>query len=478
MKLKREGRVLFGKRTRAGSYSAFAAVIVIALAVCVNALAASLPSTATKLDLTSQSLFSLSDQTRRIVKSIDKDVTLYLLATSGYEDASIMRLLERYEDLNSHITVQTVDPSEKPTFLDGYELSVTELYENSVIVDAGDRYRLVGYDDIYVTDYQMDYYSYNYSTSHSFDGENALTNAIHYVTNESLPKVYALTGHGESELGDNVKEMLAQDNMEYEKLSILSAEAVPQDAGVIVINTPESDISEEEAGMLCAWLDEGGRIVVLTSYIDEGEMENLMKVTSHMGLGAQTGLIIEGDSNKHLTRYPYYLLPDINSHEITSALMEGGYYILTPMSQPLFETEASDAEVTFLLNTSDSAYLKKDGMNTESIEKEEDDETGSFHVGAASEKGEGKLVWFASEALLDPSIDRMVSGANTNVFMNALNWMCDQVESISIRSKSLDAEGLVITGAQSNMLSIALVGGVPAMIAGFGAYVCVRRKKK
>ncbi|MBQ6717220.1 MAG: Gldg family protein, partial [Clostridia bacterium] len=155
-------RGLMGKRARAGSYSAFACAIVIALCVLVNGFFASLPSSVTQLDLTSQSLYSLSDQTKRIVRSVDNDVNLYILATTGYEDASIMRLLERYADLNDHIKVTPVDPAVKPTFLDAYDLSVSQLYENSVLVDANGRYRLVSYPDIYVTDYQMDYYSYNY----------------------------------------------------------------------------------------------------------------------------------------------------------------------------------------------------------------------------------------------------------------------------------------------------------------------------
>ena len=476
--MKKTNNALKRKRTGAGSYSAIATIIVIALAVCANALAGSLPASVTQLDLTSQSLFSLSDQTIRIVKSVDQDVTMYLLASSGYEDQTIMRLLERYRDLNSHVKIETVDPALKPTFLNGYDLSVSNLYENSVIVDSNGRYRLVGYDEIYITDYEMDYYSYSYTTTNSFDGENALTNALHYVTNDSLPKVYMLTGHGESKLGENITSLLSQDNMEYDSLSLLTLDAVPEDASVIVISAPSTDLSEEEADLLINWLDNGGRIVLFTYYIDEGGMQNLLTVTSHMGVTAKTGLIVEGDAGMHLSRYPYYLLPEIESHEITDAVKDAGYYILMAMSQPIVEAENSDATVSFFLNTSDEAYLKAKGMNTETIDKENGDETGTFSVGAACEKGEGRLVWFATETMLDSSIDRMVSGANSNTFMNAVNWMCDQIESISIRAKSLDVEGLTVTGEERNHLSILMIGVLPMCIVGLGTAVTIRRKRK
>ncbi|MBE5791588.1 MAG: hypothetical protein E7322_05445 [Clostridiales bacterium] len=471
-------RGLMGKRARAGSYSAFACAIVIALCVLVNGFFASLPSSVTQLDLTSQSLYSLSDQTKRIVRSVDNDVNLYILATTGYEDASIMRLLERYADLNDHIKVTPVDPAVKPTFLDAYDLSVSQLYENSVLVDANGRYRLVSYPDIYVTDYQMDYYSYNYTTTTSFDGENALTNAIHYVTNENLPKIYALSGHGESELSESAREMLSLDNMTLEKISLFSYEAIPEDASVILINAPTSDLSDAEAELMTAWLAEGGKILLLTNYIDEGEMTNLLSVTEYMGLTAKTGLIIEGDSNRHLARYPHYLLPEIENHEITDALKDGGYYILSAMSQPIEETEDNEANVTFLLTTSESAYLKAAGMNTQTTQKEDSDETGAFNVAATSQMGEGQLVWFSNGALLDENVDMLVSGANSNVFMNALNWMCEQPESISIRAKSMDAEGLVLTSSESSILSMLLIGGIPALLIGVGICVVIRRKRR
>lgn len=469
---------LFGKRARAGSYSAFAALILIAVCVAVNVLCAALPSSGTQIDLTAELLYSLSEQTEQVIKSVDTDVNLYLLATTGYEDETIMRLMERYADLNNHIKITPIDPSVKPTFLNGYDLSVSQLYENSVIVDANGRYRLVSYNDIYVTDYQMDYYSYNYTTTTSFDGENALTNAIHYVTNENLPKIYALTGHGENALSENIKEMLASDNMEYEELSLLSLENVPEDASVIVIHAPQSDLSTDEKDMLIRWLDEGGKIALITSYLDTEKMQNLLAVASHMGLTAQSGLVVEGDAGKHLMRYPYYLLPNIQSHEITDALIDGGYYVLSAMSQPIIETEDSGAEVTFLLTTSEDAYLKKDGMNAKSVEKEEGDETGAFHVAAASQKSEGRLVWFANEALLNHNLDQLVSGANSNAFMNALNWMSERPERISIRAKSLDAEGLMLTAGESNMLSILVIGIIPLSLIAVGVCVVVRRKRK
>ena len=127
--LKQSIRRMFGGRFRAGSYSAAASVAVILIAVVANMMVSALPSSVTQLDLTSQSLYSLSDQTRRIAASLDKDVQLYLICNTGNEDSTIQRLLERYEGLSGHIRAQVMDPTRDPTFLDRYDLEISRLYE-------------------------------------------------------------------------------------------------------------------------------------------------------------------------------------------------------------------------------------------------------------------------------------------------------------------------------------------------------------
>lgn len=469
---------MFGTRFKMGSYSAFAAVIVIVIAIFANSLVSALPSSVTRPDLTGQSLFSLSEQTKRIAASVDKDVDLYLLTTSGNEDSTILRLLERYADLNDHIRVTSVDPSEKPTFLDAYDLSASRLYANSVLVDCGGRYRLVSYTDIYVTTYDMDYYSYNYTATTEFDGENVLTNAIHYVSCDDLPKIYILSGHGETELDESVTEMLAQDNMETESLSLLTLESVPEDADVIVINAPQSDLGDEETALLIEWMQGGGQLALISDYIAEGEMTNLLSLTASMGLTVNNGLVIEGDSGMHVTRYPYYLLPDIESHEITDALISGGYYILMTLAQGIVESGDDATEITWLLSTSSDAYTKAAGLETETVEKEDGDETGTYHLGAASRSGDAKLVWFASAQMLNDSINRTVSGANRDLFLNALNWMSGQEESISIRAKTLESETLTVTGSQSSFWSVVMIGLIPLTFTAIGVGIVIRRKRK
>lgn len=469
---------MFGSRFRAGSYAAFAAAVVIAIAVAANLLVGALPEDVTQLDLTSQSLYTLGEQTKRIAASLDKDVNLYLLATSGNEDETISRLLSRYAALSDHIRVQHIDPVQRPTFLDGYDLDISRLYANSVLVECGGRSRLVGYDEIYVTQYSMDYSSYSYTATTDFDGENALTNAIHYVSSDAIPKVYTLTGHGEAELGSTVETLIQRDNLEMESLSLLSLDAVPEDASVVVISAPTGDLSADEADMLIAYLEGGGRIVLMTDYIAPGEMENLLRVAAYMGLTVGEGIVVEGDARSHLNRYPYYLLPSIGEHEITQPLAQGGYYVLVPLAQPLAETEDSQASVSWLLTTTASSYAKQAALEMTTTQREDGDTDGPFNVAAASEREEARLVWVTSSELLTDTVNAMVSGANSDLFMNSVEWMCGREETISIRAKSLDMESLTLTGAQSSFWSIVMIGVIPGAVLLVGLVIVIRRKRR
>lgn len=476
-RIKKGIRGSFGGRFRAGSYSVAAAAAVVAIAILLNLIVGSLPSAMTEIDLTANSIYALSDQTKRIAASLDKDVTMYIICNQGNEDDTIQRLLNRYSDLSSHIRVKSVDPTIEPTFLDKYELELSRLYENSVLVVCGERSRLVGYDEIFVTSYSMDYYSYSYTYTTSFEGENALTNALHYVSSDDLPKVYTLSGHGEEALSSSIEEMLTQDNFEYESLSILTADALPEDASAVIINQPASDLNEDEAALLIDYVQGGGNIVLLTGYMSVDSMPNLMTLTRAMGLELSDGIIIEGDRNMRLSRYPYYILPDVTSHDVTDPIIEAGYYILSPLAQPIAEAADHDADITWLLTTSDSAYAKADALNMTTTSKEDGDAEGPFHVGAVSENG-GKLLWLTGGGMLDSYIDNAVSGANSNLLLNALNWMGGQEESIAIRAKSLDSTGLSVTQSESGFWSAVMIGVIPGALVALGIIIWARRKRR
>jgi ABC-2 type transport system permease protein len=473
-------RASFRSRSfHAGGYSLAAAAVILVIAVLINLAFGALPAAWTQLDLTASGLYSLSDQTKQLVGGLEDEVTVYWIVQSGQEDGTVGQLLDQYESLSKNLNVVTKDPVVYPNFAQQY--TDEALYNNSLIVVCGDRSKYISSQDIYATDYS-NYYT-DGTTTTEFAGESELTSAIDYVTNADLPVVYTLTGHGETALPTELEASIEDENLLLEELSLLSLSAVPEDADALLIYGPQTDISETERDLILDYLQGGGKLLLVTDYTEE-EQPNLMEVMEYYGVSRTEGVVLEGDTSHHLQGYAYYLLPDLGSHTITQSLIDGGYYILMPVAHGITVDEElrEGLTVTKLLTTSEDAYSKLDGYSMTTYDKEEGDLDGPFTLGVAIseevDEGETEIVWLGTTWMFDTGNDQLVSGANSDLFLNALDWMCERDSAISIRAKSMDTQSLTVDSATASTWSIVLIGVLPAAILFAGIWITITRRRR
>ena len=71
-----------------------------------------------------------------------------------------------------------------------------------------------------------------------------------------------------------------------------------------------------------------------------------------------------------------------------------------------------------------------------------------------------------------------VSGANQDLFLNALGWMCQQEETISIRAKSLGSSYLTVSSSDASRWSFILIALVPLCFIVPGAYTAIKRRRQ
>ena len=457
---------------KGGSYSLVLTGIVLAILIAVNILASVLPSTWTQLDISSAKLYSITSNTKAVVNALEKDVTIYWVVQSDKEDDIIENLLAKYESLSEHIEVVKKNPDVYPTFAQQYT-SETVL-NNSLIVECGDSSRYISYEDIYLT--EADMASYSYTTS--FDGEGAITSAIDYVVSEDHPKLYMTEGHGEAEVSDVFAEQIEKQNIETVTFTLLNSDTIPEDADVVLIHAPASDISKEEKDMLAEYTKNGGKLMVMAGPAEDGVLTNLYSLLGDYGVEAAEGIVAEGDRNYYAFRQPYILLPDMAEHEITNPLIEGNYYAIMPIAQGLTVTDTTGS-VTQLLTTSETAYSKAAGYAIETYEKEEGDVDGPFATAVAVDCGSGgRMVWFASSNFLDDMYNAYSSGANLDLGMNALSFMIGEREAVAIRSKSLNYSYLTINESAASYLKVMMIGVFPLAFLGYGVYVIVSRRRR
>ncbi len=457
---------------RGGGYSLAITAIVLALLIVVNILVSALPSSLTKLDISAAQLYSITSNTKVVVNALTEDVTIYWVVQSGSEDEVIENLLSKYESLSGHIQVVKKNPDVFPTFTEQY--TDETVYNNSLIVECGERSRYISFEDIYPGEVNM--YTGTY-TATDFDGEGMITSAIDYVVNEELPQLYLLEGHGEAELPETFREQLEKENIETNTFSLLTVDAVPEEAACVMIYAPESDISQEEKEMLADYAGSGGKLLVMAGPTEDGVLENLYSLLSDYGIEAQEGIVVEGDREYYAFGQPYILSPDMSGSEITDSLLEERYLPILPIALGMTVYDHSGA-VTELLTTSNSAFSKIAGYDLTTYEKEEGDVDGPFALAVSVDCGsEGQIIWFSSSYFLDDMYNAYSSGANGDLAMNALSSLIGESEAMAIRSKSLNYNYLTINEAASSLLKVLMVGVCPLAYLGVGIHVIVKRRR-
>ncbi|MCD8148370.1 MAG: GldG family protein [Clostridiales bacterium] len=465
------------RTAKVGGYSFIVTVIVLAILVLANVAVSSLPSTWTQFDISATQLYSVTSSTKSVAQNLTEEVTIYWITQEGEEDTVIEKLLNVYDALSDNITVEKKNPDIYPTFASQYTDETVE--NNSLIVESGDTYRYIAYSDIYESDYS-DYYTTG-SVSSSFDGESEITTAIDYVVSEDLPVIYLLTGHGESDLSESLSDSIEKANIETEELSLLTVDEIPEDADAILVYAPTSDISEEEADMLTEYMDEGGRLFVMSGPQEEDEMTNLHSVLENYGITAEEGIVVEGNRDNYAFGYPYVLLPELGDSDITSELSESNNYIIVPIAQGLTIGDTDDSvTVTSLLTTTSESFSKIAGYSLDTYDKEDGDIDGEFSVAVSVEDSDSgaMMIWISSDGIMEDTYVSYSSGANSDFVMNAVSWLIGETDSISIRSKSLSYSYLTISTSQANIIKVCLIAVIPLCYLFFGIEDMVRRRKK
>ena len=341
--MRKNKEALGTKTAKIGGYNFVLTLIVLAIIVALNILVKALPSTITQYDISAAQLYSVTSSTKVVVNNLEKDVTIYWITQSGKEDSVIEKLLNIYDDMSEHVTVVKKNPDVYPTFAAQYTDETVS--NNSLIVESGDRSRYISYNDIYDVD-TTNYYMTG-SVSSSFDGESEITTAIDYVVSDDLPKAYFLTGHGEEEASTSFSDALQKGNYETEDFSLLNVDEIPEDADLIVINAPTSDLSEEEVAMLEDYVSAGGHLLVFSGPNQaDAQLSNLNSILESVGVTINEGVVIENSRDYYAFAQNYILLPEIEDDEITTALIDEKSNVIMPIAAGLSVTGSSAFTIT------------------------------------------------------------------------------------------------------------------------------------
>ena len=506
-------RNIFGLSFSHSVKTVLLSLLLLVLLITVNLATALLPRDFTVLDVSYNKLYTLSEASRKSVSALSESVTLYFLCDSGVEDTTIRTFLDRYASLSPYVTVKVVDPVENPTFAAKYTDRTLSNY--SVILEGKKRSLALDYYDLYLWENEIlgiltadeyvsamsdSYGSYilsTYPTEQHFNGEAKLTNGISFVTAESVPKLYAVSNHGEAALGAGLLDTLKANAYEVVSgFSMLAYGGIPEDCEVLLINAPKSDLTKEETEWINAYLSKGGALLLTTDASkyysdferipvgsDEAAAPELVKndfpyltdLLGGYGLSAANGIVIESDKNLSYSKYPFVLLPTPNQeHPITAGLSASSVVFYT--AHGIRVNTSVNKNAAPLFTTSDGAYTSL-STSTESYEKDESSESGPFALGAVASVGKGSVVWLSSSTVLDDTVNSLVSGGNHALAVSVCDVLTDREESITLPSVSLEEPKLIVTGSTVYLLTALFCAIIPFSILFGGLIYCRKRRK-
>ncbi|MDE5700080.1 MAG: Gldg family protein [Lachnospiraceae bacterium] len=460
-----------------GAYSSVTVCVVTALVVVINLIAVRLPERYTNIDVTSNKMYTLTEQTRDILRALDEEIDIYVIQAESSADTTIVQTLKGYADASSHIQVTYIDPVVNPQFVNKY--TTGSITTDSIIVESSKRYKIISYQDLYETEF--DYTTYQQNVT-GYDAEGQLTSAIDYCISENMPKIYMIAGHNEYTLDAGFQTAIEKENIETETINLMNYDAVPEDAECILIHAPESDLSQDDADKIIAYLNEGGKALITTDYIGI-ELPNLERIVEEFGMSFQNGYAVDNDSN-HYYQEPTYLLPEVGYAPETEGLTDMYTYLLAPFAQGIGITdeEAEDIIYTKLLTGSDSSLIKTNVQNAAVYTYEEGDIEGPVCIGVKAEKTVGDrdsvLYVFTSARMFMDNIDLAVSGNNKKLFSNIMSTMAEHETSVSIPAKSYQTERLIVSAQEVIFFGVAMVIVVPLALIAVGIVIWLNRRKR
>lgn len=431
------------------------------------------------IDLTSNKIYSISEQTKTKLASLDKDVQIELINLS--DALYIQDFVKQYGQLNSHIYISIIDDlNSRPDIMEKYNLTS----EEKIIGISSDYGKIAASLD--------DLYTYDYETNKSVDKtEEKITNAIVQVTANERPKIYFLTGHNayDDSFFQLVKEDIKAEANEIENIDLLKVEKIPDDCKCLVITALKTDLTEMEKEKIIQYANNGGNILLLAEpEIEDVEKPNYNAILDLYGFSISKGLLFEQDSNKMIYGYPEFIITDIQ--DVINQNVKMNMEMCTMYTGKInFIEELSNKGIEYkaIAQTGESTFLRKDFNINSELMTENDEKSPNSIIGALvtrkiDEEKNSKMIVYSNCVFATNQPVANIGYANRllnneDVIINSVAYLTNRTDTITAR-KSNDSVTYTVTATQHNII-VAVIFGLPIIIIIIGIIVWqIRRRKK
>jgi hypothetical protein len=456
-------------------------------------------------DLSRNNKYALSELTRKFLKSLKKDVKIYVFFSPTSQSPGselyydIQNLLKEYEfAAKRRVQIENIDPYRNLTRT--RELQVKYNFsadENLVILDYQNRKKILRVADM--AEYDPPGMFSETPQVRTFRGEQVITSALIELTEDKETKIGFITGHGEPGLEPGsplarFKEYVERQNIRLEPLILTNIERVPADYAAVILAGPKYDLTSRDISLLRDYWKEQGRILILLD--PKAKTSRLDQFLSEFGIRPDQDLIVTqfktGIEERSVTLDVYaQFLPETGFLRALSQAT--GYFPGGTCSLSVDEAKVTQQGLTLTKALTPAApdyWGDKDEILASGktpTYAQGIDLPPPLYFGISLEKGAIK-----DERVQVHSSSRMIILGNADFLRNeslsesppdvdfmlmSINWLADREQLLAIAPKPARTFMLNISDAQMNEIVLLTVVGIPMLVAILGLGVWSLRRR-
>ena len=460
------------RQLRYGTNVALSILGIIGIAVLVNVIV--VQRFDKRVDLTELRLHSLSEQTKQILKTLEKKISIIAFFSDENPQLEVdaKALLELYQHESKLITVSFKNPYIDIQFVN------KNIRDGTIIFKTKERQ-----EEVTVVD------------------EQKFTSALLKLIQNKSKKVYFLTGHGEREIEDfnnsgysTVKTELENQNYAPSSLSLLTEPDIPTDCELLVIAGPKTPLTPNEIGLVEKFLAKNGKLLLLLdpSAAAEDVNNRLVQLIQKWGVVVGNDLVIDQGSHD-AERGPIAPAPRFELHKITNEMR---YPLAFPYTRSVRPIEEVNAELTV---KSFAKTVSATGVSWAETEREDDGKFSSNGYTAAIDVPAPVSIAVAVEQTIDENTETNIEGnharivvfggsqfamnfffrtANRDLFLAVVNWLTLEEDLIAIRPPDLPGQALrTMTGQDAGIVQITSIFLIPLLVFIAGMIVWWKRRE-
>jgi ABC-type uncharacterized transport system involved in gliding motility auxiliary subunit len=465
------------RKVKYGLNSTIITVVVIALVVIVYLV---LFAHNKKFDLTESKRFSLSEQSEKLLERLNGPVRVYAFFSRSQETSAVRELLEQYRYKYQDFEYEIIDPDLNPGRVQ--EMGVSAYGE--VVIEYGGKTEKL-----------------------RSQNEEGITNALIKLSQTEEKKVYFVSGHGERSIDDyantgydRIRVSMQEENFEVAELLLLREETVPDDCAVLVTAGPIKDYDPHEISLIERYVLDGGRYIVLLDPTESGaQLAGLTAFLERYGLVAGDDVIIDPLSR---VLSGDYFMPVVNEYTYNPITRDFAFTTFLRLARSIDTRDMDTNDNIFprvVATTGESSWAETDkatlfsgqkarfdrGIDIEgpvpvmayssiSIHKEaQEPEKSDADLSSAPQK-EAYIFVVGDSDFISNSLYQ--TQGNKDLFLNAVNFLADRGDLVSIRPKDQGSVYLTMTARQGRLAFFICMVIVPLFVIVVGLYINIQRR--